>query len=210
MARQNIETTDTLDEGRDKINDNFIENYASIASNASALSGKEASANKDATGGYAGLTLFKINFKNALNSFTSFFTNANTAARTYTFQDRDGTIADDRDIVDAATPSTSGGTITLDFASKRQRIFNGSASFTGSKTLALSNATNALAFTFNFQVTGGGAALTFPTGDFKSSDSRFVANVLTITGAGYYEVTCVYDAVSDIWKLKAEIDGGVV
>lgn len=58
----------------------------------------ENTANKDATGGYAGLTLFKINFKNALNTFTSFFTNANTAARTYTFQDRDGTIADNTDL----------------------------------------------------------------------------------------------------------------
>jgi hypothetical protein len=55
-------------------------------------------ANKDATGGYAGLTLFKINFKNALNTFTSFFTNANTASRTYTFPDRDGIIADDTDV----------------------------------------------------------------------------------------------------------------
>lgn len=61
---------------------------------ATAIALKETAANKDATGGYAGLTLFKINFKNALNTFTSFFTNANTAARTYTFQDRDGTIAD--------------------------------------------------------------------------------------------------------------------
>lgn len=49
--------------------------------------------NKDATGGYAGLTLFKINFKNAANTFTSFFTNTNTASRTYTFPDQDGTIA---------------------------------------------------------------------------------------------------------------------
>ncbi len=56
---------------------------------------------KDATGGYAGLTLFKINFNNALNTFTSFFTNSNTAARTYTFQDRDGTIADTSDFVGA-------------------------------------------------------------------------------------------------------------
>lgn len=53
---------------------------------------------KDATGGLVGMTLFKINFKNAANTFTSFFTNANTAARTYTFQDRDGTIADDTDM----------------------------------------------------------------------------------------------------------------
>lgn len=56
-------------------------------------SSREATANKDATGGYAGLTLFKINFKNALNTFTSFFTNSNTAARTYTFPDKDLTVA---------------------------------------------------------------------------------------------------------------------
>jgi hypothetical protein len=47
---------------------------------------------KDATGGYVGLTLFKINFKNAANTFTSFFTNTNTAARTYTTVDRDATL----------------------------------------------------------------------------------------------------------------------
>ncbi len=58
----------------------------------------QSSSGKDATGGYAGLTLFKINFKNAANTFTSFLTNANTAARTYTFQDRDGTIADNTDL----------------------------------------------------------------------------------------------------------------
>ena len=58
----------------------------------------ENSANKDASDGYTGLTLFKINFKNALNTIISFFTNANTVARTYTFQDRDGTIADDTDL----------------------------------------------------------------------------------------------------------------
>jgi len=48
---------------------------------------------KDASGGYVGLTLFTINFKNVLNTFTSFFTNSNTASRTYTFQDKTGTIA---------------------------------------------------------------------------------------------------------------------
>lgn len=62
------------------------------------LTGYEQTVNKDATGGYVGLTLFKINFKNVLNTFTSFFTNSNTAARTYTFQDRNGTIADDTDL----------------------------------------------------------------------------------------------------------------
>lgn len=63
-----------------------------------ALDLKEATANKDASNGYAGLTLLKINFWNTLGTFKSFFTNANTAARTYTFPDRDGTIADDTDL----------------------------------------------------------------------------------------------------------------
>jgi len=49
--------------------------------------------NKDATWWYAWLTLFKINFKNALNTITSFFTNANTVARTYTFPNKDITVA---------------------------------------------------------------------------------------------------------------------
>lgn len=55
---------------------------------------KDSGLAKDATGGFAGLTLFKINFKNVANTFISFFTNSNTAARTYTFMDRDGTIQD--------------------------------------------------------------------------------------------------------------------
>jgi hypothetical protein len=56
------------------------------------ISDLEQIVNKDATGGYTGLTLFKINFKNVANTFTSFFTNSNTASRTYTFPDVDGTI----------------------------------------------------------------------------------------------------------------------
>lgn len=67
---------------------------------------------KDASGGYVGLTLFKINFKNVANTFTSFFTNSNTAARTYTFQDRDGIVADDADITAAEARSNHTGTQT--------------------------------------------------------------------------------------------------
>ena len=63
---------------------------------------KQETSAKDATGGYAGLTLFKINFKNVANTFTSFFTNSNTSSRTYTFQDRDGTIADNTDLATKA------------------------------------------------------------------------------------------------------------
>jgi hypothetical protein len=63
---------------------------------------RETSANKDATGGYAGLTLFKLNLKNAANTFTNFFTNATTAARTWTLPDKDGTVAMTSDIGSAA------------------------------------------------------------------------------------------------------------
>lgn len=66
--------------------------------------------NKDGSGGLAGLTLFKINFKNALNTFTSFFTNSNTAARTYIFPDKDGTVAMLSDL-----PAAGVQTITGDF-----------------------------------------------------------------------------------------------
>jgi hypothetical protein len=65
---------------------------------------KQAISGKDASNGYVGLTLLKINFKNVLNTFTSFFTNSNTAARTYTFPDKDGTVAMTSDIP-TVTPS---------------------------------------------------------------------------------------------------------
>jgi len=55
--------------------------------------------NKDVSNGYAGLTLFKINFKNAADTFTSFLNNTNTAARTYTFPDKDITVAGLVDLV---------------------------------------------------------------------------------------------------------------
>ena len=86
----------------------------------------ENTANKDATGGYAGLTLFKINFKNTLNTFTSFFTNSNTAARTYTFKDADGTIAFTSDIT-----GTNSGTNTGDETAARiGTLINGSSAAT--------------------------------------------------------------------------------
>jgi hypothetical protein len=71
------------------------------------LSLKEDKANKDATGGYVGLTGFSINFKNAANTFTSLLANTNTAARTYTFPDKSMTVAGLDDI--------TGGTVSADF-----------------------------------------------------------------------------------------------
>lgn len=50
--------------------------------------------------------------RNVANTFTSFFTNANTAARTYTLQNRDGTLADLTDIagVNSGKMNTPSGT----------------------------------------------------------------------------------------------------
>lgn len=68
-------------------------------------------AQRDASGGYVGLTVYNHNFKNVAGTFTSFFTNTNTAARTYTFQDKTGTIADLADLAlkaDLASPALTG------------------------------------------------------------------------------------------------------
>lgn len=58
----------------------------------------ENAALKDTANGYPGLSTFKINFLNFLGTFTSYFQNTNTASRLYSFQDRDGTIADNTDL----------------------------------------------------------------------------------------------------------------
>lgn len=84
---------------------------------------KQETSGKDATGGYAGLTLFKINFKNVANTFTSFFTNSNTASRTYTFQDRDGTIADNTDL---ATKAALAWSISQAFSVSQLEVGNAS------------------------------------------------------------------------------------
>lgn len=69
---------------------------------------KEVFTNKDTTGGYAGLTLFKINLRNVANTITSFFTNSNTAARTYTLPDSSGTVALTTDITGTNSGANTG------------------------------------------------------------------------------------------------------
>lgn len=81
------------------------DNLASVGNVATARTnlGAEESAKKDASGGYAGLTLFKLNMRNVANTFTSWFTNTNTAARTYTLPDKDGTVAMISEVHDSST-----------------------------------------------------------------------------------------------------------
>ncbi len=87
---------------------------AAVTTLGNAIALKEAAANKDVSGGYVGKTLEKINFWNAARTFKSFLVNAATAVRTYTFPDRDGTIADDTDITAAKARANHTGTQTAD------------------------------------------------------------------------------------------------
>lgn len=96
----------TIGPSKNAVRDQLELNIASIAT-------KEVSANKDASNGYAGLTLLKVNFKNVANTFTSFLTNSNTAARTYTFQNRSDTIADLTDIATKENVFSPASTSTL-------------------------------------------------------------------------------------------------
>jgi hypothetical protein len=63
--------------------------------------GTEKISNKDASGGYAGLTLFALNCRNVADTVTSLLTNTATAVRTWTMPDKDGTVSllDDRGLV---------------------------------------------------------------------------------------------------------------
>lgn len=69
---------------------------------------KEDIVNKNASGGYVGLSGWSIAFRNLANTFTSLLQNAATAARTYVFPDKDITVAglDDTTLIAAA-----GGTV---------------------------------------------------------------------------------------------------
>ena len=68
------------------------------------LAAKEATANKNAASGYAGLAAnFALQMKNVANTFTSLFTNTNTAIRTYTLPDASGTVALTSDITSGVT-----------------------------------------------------------------------------------------------------------
>lgn len=82
------------------------------------LTAGEQTTNKDASGGYAGLTLFKLNMRNAANTFTSWFTNTNTAARTYTLPDKDGTVAMLADITGTNSGTNTGDETTATLLTK--------------------------------------------------------------------------------------------
>lgn len=83
----------------------------------------ELQSNKDATGGYVGLTGFKHNFTNALGTIVSLFSNANTAIREYVFPDASGTVALNSTLFSSGGASESGwNDLTMPFNIKNSAL----------------------------------------------------------------------------------------
>ena len=78
-----------------------------------AVAGAELTSHKDATGGYAGLTGFIINLKNAAGTIVSGLSSIATVARTWTFPDKSGTVAMTSDIVTTSAGITDFATAAL-------------------------------------------------------------------------------------------------
>lgn len=162
--------------------------------------------NKDATGGYAGLTLFKINFKNALNTFTSYFTNNNTASRNYVFQDRDGTILDDTDLSNVNAAIALKDNSTIGFNDQSGTAYTAVLA-DASKKIRMSNAAaNVVTIPLN-------SSVAFPVGSYfyvsmqgTGRTSIVGAGGVTVQGATtvidvQYNEALVWKEATDIWKV---------
>jgi len=104
-------------------------------------------------------------------------------------------------IIDQATTSTSGGTITLDMNSQVQRSHVGSATFSAAKAVAMSNTTNSFFFNWVFEVTSVSAVLTFPS-DWLSSSPDFNGSTWTPPTTGKFEFGGSFDDVNNVWYVK--------
>jgi hypothetical protein len=104
-------------------------------------------------------------------------------------------------IMDEATASTAGGTITLDCNNQIQRLFLGSASFATSKILALSSTTDTKIFNFAFTITNIAAAITCPS-SFTSANINYntTTDVWTPTATGTYEMGG--RLIGSVWSVK--------
>lgn len=126
----------------------------------------EVLSHKNAASGYAGLSAtYQINFVNNAGTFTSLLTNANTAARTYTFQDRNGTIADLTDIASVATTTAPGKIPTIGCTQAGGALtFSAASQYLDfrSTTAASGTVTTILAAPANLVLPSGGT-LGFPT-----------------------------------------------
>lgn len=111
-----------------------------------ALNAKQETSARDASGGYAGLTGFAINLKNAAGTIISFLATSATVARTWTFPDKNGTVAMTSDITGTNSGTNTGDqTITL----------SGDVTGSGAGSFAATLAANAVSLAKMAQVASG-------------------------------------------------------
>ncbi len=105
-----------------------VSHRVTAGSLAPAALGMVDAAGRDKAGGFPGLTALKLNLRNAADTFTSWLTNANTAARTYTLPDKDITFAGladlppDLTVAVAAKLPLAGGTLTGDVVASDKKL----------------------------------------------------------------------------------------
>lgn len=99
------------------------------------------------------------------------------------------------------TSASTSGNITLDMGSKKQRAFNGSATFSTAKSISLSNTTNSFSFLFTFEVTNVAATLTVPA-DWYFNSPDYNTSVWTPPATGKYFMSGKYDSVLSAWFIN--------
>ncbi|MEJ7804294.1 MAG: tail fiber domain-containing protein [Telluria sp.] len=151
---------------------------------------------RDATDGYAGLTGYNINMKNALGTVISLLTNANAAARTYTLPDRSMTVAGTDDLtpinaaialkMDASARDAVNGVAGLDtsFRVRLKNVAGTIASFftntnTAPRTYTLPNKDGTVAMTSDITGVNSGTN----TGDETTATIKTKLGIATLSGA---------------------------
>lgn len=103
-------------------------------------------------------------------------------------------------VISSASTSTAGSTITLNMNSLTQLIHVGSATFATAKTIAMSNTSNALAFSFIFEVTNVAAVLT-PPSDWVMTTTDFDGTDWTPPATGRYKFSGTFNGTD--WYVNA-------
>lgn len=106
---------------------------------------------------------------------------------------------------------TSGSPIVLDFTGTVEKMFIGSAPFSGAKVISLTNTGSAKVFSLQLETDVANTTLTLPSSFvMDKTDTRFntASQVLTLAAVGKYELGGLWDSVNNEWKFKCSPNGG--